>query len=451
MKKNILFVSLLAGLFLTYTACDDNLDEYLSDFSTILYFLNSNEQDITLYKTGEDTKVKATINKAGSDLSTSASAKVNLMDDSQLAIYNAENLTDYKLLPANCYELQANSTFDFNGNKDTYKQFEITFKTSEIDKLENKENYVLGLGLTSTDSVNSKKNIVLYKPKVIVPTVYFSKPGFNYNVLPDDGLGQKKYTVPVEMMLTNKWNFTCDVEILESLVDDYNQENGEEYLVLPAESYSLANEGVISFTSDNSSVTRDLDFTLNYSNLKYGEYILPLFLADCSKEEFIVDPVQNTSLFAISYRPNLQNIPLTIDMLSSNAAEPNEGPLEDLIDGNLDTYFHSRWSGGGLTDRDHHIQVDLKQDLQIFTFYYTVRHNNSNKAPKKIIVDVSKDGVTYTTLTTITKGLPTTTRGEYTSPLIQAEEPFRHLRIIVPQETNDCFAMGEFKLEGKLD
>lgn len=52
-EKNILFAILATSCLLTHTACEDGKDEYLSDFSTILYFRNSGELPLTVYKTGE--------------------------------------------------------------------------------------------------------------------------------------------------------------------------------------------------------------------------------------------------------------------------------------------------------------------------------------------------------------------------------------------------------------
>ena len=49
--KKILMISLLFSLTVGFVACDDNKDEYLSDYSTIVYFRNSGEIPLTLYKT----------------------------------------------------------------------------------------------------------------------------------------------------------------------------------------------------------------------------------------------------------------------------------------------------------------------------------------------------------------------------------------------------------------
>lgn len=45
--KKILMISLLFSLTVGFVACDDNKDEYLSDYSTIVYFRNSGEIPLT--------------------------------------------------------------------------------------------------------------------------------------------------------------------------------------------------------------------------------------------------------------------------------------------------------------------------------------------------------------------------------------------------------------------
>ena len=45
--------------------------------------------------------------------------------------------------------------------------------------------------------------------------------------------------------------------------------------------------------------------------------------------------------------------------LSSNAIEPTEGSLAELIDNDITTYFHSTWSQNNATGAKHYLQVDL--------------------------------------------------------------------------------------------
>lgn len=125
--KKILMISLLFSLTVGFVACDDNKDEYLSDYSTIVYFRNSGEIPLTLYKTGEDTEYQLTVNKSGSDLASVTDVEVAVLDDAALDAYNAQNGTSYVKLPENCYQL-ADNRLVF-GSDNLYKMANIVFKT----------------------------------------------------------------------------------------------------------------------------------------------------------------------------------------------------------------------------------------------------------------------------------------------------------------------------------
>ncbi len=55
--------------------------EFLSDYSTILYFRNNGEILVSLYKTGEDGDYQLVINKSGSDLGSITEVEIEVSDD----------------------------------------------------------------------------------------------------------------------------------------------------------------------------------------------------------------------------------------------------------------------------------------------------------------------------------------------------------------------------------
>ena len=75
---------------------------------------------------------------------------------------------------------------------------------------------------------------------------------------------------------------------------------------------------------------------------------------------------------------SVEKYSLTADMLSSNAIEPSEGSLANLLDGDIGTYFHSAWSVS-IADK-HYVQVKLPVSTKTFRFTYTNRSNNGNAA-----------------------------------------------------------------------
>lgn len=444
MKKKILFISLAAALLLTHSACEDGKDEYLSDFSTILYFRNSGEIPLSVYRTGDDTNYKVIINKSGSSLNAVTEVNVNVMDDAALAIYNAEQQTSYKALPANCYELEA-TKFSFSG-KELYKTFGVTLKTELIYNLPVLDNasYVLPLQLqNSKDSINSKLGMVFVKPDILVPSVSFSKSGYTQNFFSDNGPTKMTFNLPVEIPMPSLWNFSCELAIDKTLLDDYNKENDCDYALLPTNAYSMAT--TLNFTDDKSNI-KEAKIEVDRTGLAYGNYVLPVKLSSCSKPQFEINVNKNTSLYGISYVPDiskLTKVNLTESMFSIYPDPTNEGSIAEMIDGKADTYYHSNWGVG--IPLPHYIQVALPKESTALAFEYQVRHNNNNGAPQQISLWGSMDGTTFGKIGSISEGLPTGKSDIYKSPVFVAK-PFKYLRVSVEKTASGSFAFAEFRL-----
>ncbi len=101
---------------------------------------------------------------------------------------------------------------------------------------------------------------------------------------------------------------------------------------------------------------------------------------------------------------------LNAEGLFTDAQEKSEGPIKDLIDGNVGTYFHMSWSAP--TPMPHYIVIDLGKDIEGFKFSYETRHNNNNDDPKKMTLfgsttfDGNFDPANATEIVTISDGLP---------------------------------------------
>ena len=81
------------------------------------------------------------------------------------------------------------------------------------------------------------------------------------------------------------------------------------------------------------------------------------------------------------------------DQLSFNRLEPKEGPAENLVDGDYNTYYHSTWSEEGDLGQPHWFQVALEEGLQSFTLDAVRRgiNSNSNGAVTKWFVAGTND------------------------------------------------------------
>lgn len=85
------------------------------------------------------------------------------------------------------------------------------------------------------------------------------------------------------------------------------------------------------------------------------------------------------------------DIKLTINSLYTNAQEPTEGPLNNLIDGNKSTFFHTTWSGDG-PDGPHWVDVDFGEKVDRFEIY-TCNRDDGNSYPIEVkLYSISSPG-----------------------------------------------------------
>ncbi len=129
-----------------------------------------------------------------------------------------------------------------------------------------------------------------------------------------------------------------------------------------------------------------------------------------------------------------QEIMLSAADLSTNAQEPSEGPIANLLDNNKDTFFHTQWSGGGGPAPIHWMDVNLKRILDDhYSFYYAPRKNGANK-PTDVDLLGSTDGENWELIKNFTQeddGLPVTSTDDYTSEVLKCPFPFSRIRFSV--------------------
>lgn len=91
------------------------------------------------------------------------------------------------------------------------------------------------------------------------------------------------------------------------------------------------------------------------------------------------------------YDENGEALALDATHFTTNAQEYREGPLEDICDNNLSTYFHSRWSDSSEETGDHYVEVTLPEPMKTFSFGYVSR--NLETVPTTIVVSNGMDDV----------------------------------------------------------
>ena len=129
--------------------------------------------------------------------------------------------------------------------------------------------------------------------------------------------------------------------------------------------------------------------------------------------------------------------------LSANSTQSDNMSVAKLLDGDINSYYHSSWNVA--TEDDHYLQVYLGegQSLVEFTFTYATRNeansNNTSPAPTKIQVYGSSNGTSFTEsglLATFTKeddNLPayTSAGADWTSVNITSSATYKYLRFYV--------------------
>lgn len=447
MKKNILW-SFFSLLFFMLISCEDNKKQFLDEFETVLYFRNSGELPVATYLTGDNVTYDLVVNKAGTNTSSIASVEIASMDEEELNAYNTIYKTNYKVLPKDCYCFDLTQlTFS---STESYKSVTISLNTKKIKEVRDTDdsNYVIAMQLfNGSDSINENKKYAFIIPTVEIPTIGFEKYGYVAMSLPDDGEIKDTLSVNVAIPIEDAWNLQCKVEVDFAALEKYNKDNDSNFKLLPEKCYQLPN----SVMFEKKQKQAPFNVIIHKSEIEYGSFILPLSISNVSKDEFVIDENKKTILMGISF--TLPDISLTADMLSTNALEPTEGSLANLLDGDISTYFHSSWSVQ--VEEQHHVQVALNKPIHEFIFSYTTRENNGDAAPAEFYVSVSSDGKCFKEVhrfSTAKDNLPTTGAMSWKSPTIEVPDiDVNYIRFVNVINTKgyDNFVWSEFSLFGK--
>ena len=171
--------------------------------------------------------------------------------------------------------------------------------------------------------------------------------------------------------------------------------------------------------------------------------------ADCNREE-LQNLIAETEVL-IARIANVTDVETPVwskDNVYCNADNStNEGAgaddkrgVEALFDGNTGTHLHTTYGGNAQDDDlDHYIRIDMGEGnaVKAFKFNYVGRNSNSNNDPATIVVQacntIDGEWVNVRTLT----GLPTDGDAvKYTSPLIDMDNAYRYVRLMVTDTQN---------------
>ena len=139
--------------------------------------------------------------------------------------------------------------------------------------------------------------------------------------------------------------------------------------------------------------------------------------------------------------------------VTSNAAEPSEGPIKNLLDGDITTFFHSAWSV--TIAGPHYLTFDLGAPCEAFVVE-TVNRNNggTGNRPKTVEILGSTDGVEFTLIKELAS-LPDAASATYASSgmIVEGDVYPRYIRYSVKECSSGgpAFNLAEISIfKGKI-
>lgn len=438
-------------------ACADHRSDYMEEFQTMVYFRNGGEQELNLFRTGEDGLYQIPVCKSGRNLSGEISAVLIPFDEAQLAIYNITYETEYKLIPSSCYKFvdasgaplanQGSVEMEF-GPSDPYQVVSLSVNTSEVSALQEADEtaeYVLAFQLFSPGKVSADINYILLKPSVEVPELSLLNSGEEPHKYTTASKERETYKNTVSLnMEENRWDFSCSLEVKDAQwLAQYNQSKGSKYELLPANMYELPGK-VLNFTQGTTEVSFDVTVIRQEMEM-LKEYALPIELVSCSKKEFQINKRNNVYVLVLRLDPD--QITITEDMISVSSQAPGDGDgAPALIDDNVLTYWHTLYSRhNGDPVYGEYADIALKTPLKSIVFSYCTRSQNGNGVPVCVAVWVrNEQSEPWTQLgdNIETDEMFNSVAGQWiTLPVLTAQNSFRYIRFSVlkanPRESGD--------------
>lgn len=426
MKNRILYLALMV-IALGLSSCESFEDVTPpAEYNKILSMKVYGEQNITLYQTGEDTEYPITVIKSGADPQATANASVEVMNENEFNQYLEDTGMDYKMLPSDCYQL-SDGSMEF-GSEDKWKTAKLTISPEKVAKyLEDGSQYVIPIVTKSAaDSIlSTADNLVLIPTEVIKPAVSFQNMT-NHSLLEEVSTEGDTLSIPLGLQIENQWSFSVQVEVDTSAT------------TLDSEDYELVDGGKVTFEPGKTAALK-----VKFSPMKHAIGNLGLKITGIEGKSFDYDK----ELVAVTAR--VPKYPLIASMLSTNAQEPSEGPIENVLDGDVNSYFHSAWSIS--TSGEHYFEVTLPEAVSSFAFSYTNRASNGNTALSDFSVYVGNDESSLKEIRHYDEAsddLPTTGKGVFNSGEFKPSSPVKIIRIVNHRNHTGekYFSLSEFSL-----
>lgn len=387
-KINNIILSACVALFIS--SCNNSFD-VSSKAEGVLALAQEGFTTLQSYDVGEEYVVDLWIQQGGLNLSPSL---VNLSVDQTLidSMNNADG-TSYKLLPSDCYKLPDTAIRTTEGER-LIKQI-LTYNPKKIKELSGYNNvqYVLPIRATSNGMpFIAKRSTMLLGFNVSEPVITIMNPGVE--VINPSNITELNVLIGVPF--TNKWDITCQLANNQSIIDDYNIVNGSYFSMLPSDSYTIPDAPILHPGISQVAATYKLK-----DNLLPGNYMLPVQISSISSTATIrVDKEASVAYCVIKEGEKLPKADWQI--VSANSEETtgegsNNGRAKHMIDGNSETFWHTKWQGGSVP-LPYEIVIDMRNKVKIAQVELLPRGRGSNNPLKVVRFEVSENGQEWTSI-----------------------------------------------------
>lgn len=436
--KKLYFTSMLLGMVLASTSCEDNNKSYTDEFASVLNYKQEGIIEFDFYRVNRDVTQIVTIGKGGHDLAAQPRITLIPFTQEEMDDYNKSTGSTFKLLPPEYYTLPDELSFEA---KELYKNVDVVFKGA-VGELVKASNYLLPIRLLSnTSPVNENKNLICLRPNVITPSLCLKEPSKMDVILSKEEAQEKIIDLTYYLDLKNEWvfsiNFENDEDVLAAEVAAYNSKNDGNYTLLPQGNRAFASSLPFTANVRNSK----LEITLDHEGLELGDYLLPIIPTECVGMPF--DVSKGACYIQVMVTEQLPKIDLKEKMLkaSSTVQWGNEG-IKNVLDDNTETHWQSIWTSyGGINTPLHdptygvYIDISLTDALRKqIALDYTTRQSDGNAVPDHIVIyagtsatDLKQIGE----LDRVKDGLPMTGDTKYSSRNFSLKGQTKILRLAI--------------------
>lgn len=390
-------ISICMGAALVLASCNDEVELSSHEYDTVVTFKQEEMITFNFYNVDRNVTQTISINKGGYMVGTEPTVTLESYTEEELAAYNEEYQTDYKLIPAGQYTLSETS-YKF-GATENFKTIDVTIKGSFAELASQGGEYILPIHLRTDKGMVNKNNSVVYlKPNLVTPTVFASNEVLN-NVTIDIYESEsftRDFYYNFYLDATNEWNFSLKFETeedaLANAVSAFNAANGVNYALLPSTAYTALTP--VEFTSgvnDNY-----LPISIDATDLSVGDYLLPIVPTGIEGANFNAPKTMYIHIFVYDSGGQIASIDLN-GRVTASSTEASEGAINDLWDNDTKTKWHSLWHANELYDSKYGIYLDIDLSNKPLNaqvkFGYTTRGDQNNNVPYMIQVygGTSKD------------------------------------------------------------